>query len=91
MERLFFITFYLLNRKSVFKEIIRVKKSELHHSHCLDLDWNGKRPGITSDGNFSSYLIGRGMANPANKPISEKLPKWHFLTHACNYDFFWTK
>ena len=28
-------------------------------SHCLDLDLNGKRPGIASDGNFSSYLIGR--------------------------------
>ena len=67
-------------------------------SHCLDLDLNGKRPGITSDGNFSSYLIGKnwynhfrsfsmggngglhwqGMANAANQPISEKLPKWHF-------------
>ena len=30
-----------------------------HISHCLDLDLHGKRPGITSDGNFSSYLIGR--------------------------------
>jgi hypothetical protein len=28
-------------------------------SHCLDLDLNGKRPGVTSDGNFSSYLIVR--------------------------------
>ena len=28
-------------------------------SHCLSLDLNGKRPGIVSDGNFSSYLIGR--------------------------------
>ena len=27
-------------------------------THCLDLDLNGKRPGVTSDGNFSSYLIG---------------------------------
>ena len=27
--------------------------------HCLDLDLNGKRPGITSDGNFSSFLIDR--------------------------------
>ena len=25
-----------------------------HHSaHCLDLDLNGKRPGVSSDGNFS--------------------------------------
>ena len=24
----------------------------------------------------------RGMANPANQSISEKLPKWHFLTWA---------
>jgi hypothetical protein len=23
-----------------------------------------------------------GIANPANQPISEKLPKWHFLFHA---------
>ena len=30
-----------------------------HISHCLDLDLHGKRPGVTSDGNFSSYLIGR--------------------------------
>ena len=30
----------------------------LHHwTHCLDLDLNGKRPGLTSDGSFSSYLI----------------------------------
>ena len=28
-------------------------------SHCMDLDRNDKRPGVTSDGNFSSYLIGR--------------------------------
>ena len=32
-------------------------------SHCLDLDLNGKRPGVTSDGNFSSYLIGRSWYN----------------------------
>jgi hypothetical protein len=24
----------------------------------------------------------QGMANPANQPIFEKLPKWHFSTHA---------
>ena len=35
---------------------------DLHStSHCLYLDLNGKRPGITSDGNFSSYLIGKGQ------------------------------
>ena len=28
-------------------------------AHCLDLDLNGKRTGIASDGNFSSYLIRR--------------------------------
>ena len=28
-------------------------------AHCLDLDLNGKRPGVDSDGNFSSYLIRR--------------------------------
>ena len=32
-------------------------------SHCLDLDLNGKKPGITSNGNFSSYLIGRSWYN----------------------------
>ena len=29
------------------------------NSHCLDLNLNGKRPGIASEGNFSSYLIRR--------------------------------
>ena len=29
------------------------------------------------------------MANPANQLISEKLPKWHFLTYAWN--LFWAK
>ena len=37
--------------------------SKLQHqkipTHYLYLDLNGKRPGMTSDGNFSSYLIGR--------------------------------
>ena len=28
-------------------------------SHCLDLDLNGKRPGVTSDSNFTSCLIVR--------------------------------
>ena len=28
-------------------------------THCLDLDLNDKRPGIASDGNFSTYLIVR--------------------------------
>ena len=28
-------------------------------THCLDLNLNGKRPGVASDGNFSSYLIRR--------------------------------
>ena len=26
-------------------------------THCLDLNLNGKRPGVASDGNFGSYLI----------------------------------
>ena len=42
--RLFFLLFILL---------------VLHKTHCLDLDLNGKRPGVTYDGNSSSYLIGR--------------------------------
>ena len=32
-------------------------------THCLDLDLNGNRPGVTSDGNFSSYLIGKSWYN----------------------------
>ena len=39
--------------KGLFKEI------KVDKSHCLDLDLNDIRPGIASDGNFSSYLIGR--------------------------------
>ena len=35
------------------------KPRHLHHAHCLDLNLNCKRPGVTTDGNFSSYLIGR--------------------------------
>ena len=31
----------------------------VHNAHRLDLDLNNKRPGIASDGNFSSYLISR--------------------------------
>ena len=29
--------------------------------HGLDLDLNGKRPGVASDGNFSSYMIVKGQ------------------------------
>ena len=36
-----------------------IKKKRDKNSHCLDLDLNGKRPGITFDCNFSSYVIGR--------------------------------
>ena len=32
-------------------------------THCLDLDLNGKRPGVTFDTNFDSYLIGRSWYN----------------------------
>ena len=35
------------------------KGTQIPKAHCLYLDLNGKRPGMTSDGNFSSYLIGR--------------------------------
>ena len=38
-----------------FLELSRVGNLVIH----MDLDLNGKRPGIASDGNFSSYLIGR--------------------------------
>ena len=34
--------------------------------------------------NKSKYKREKNPANPANQPIAEKLPKWHFLTHACN-------
>jgi hypothetical protein len=30
-------------------------------------------------------------ANPANQPIYEKLPKWHFLTHAWNFNLWGAK
>ena len=33
----------------------------------------------------------QGMAISANQPISGKLPKWHFLTHAWNSNIFWPK
>ena len=90
-----------------FENLVGTRSSR-RSSHCLDLDLNGKRPGITSDGSLvHMYLIGRswynhfrsfsmggneglhkqGMANQANQPIFEKLPKWHFLTQAYNYFF----
>jgi hypothetical protein len=31
---------------------------------------------------YLKKIILKGMVNPTNPPISEKLPKWHFLTHA---------
>ena len=37
------------------------------NTHCLDLDLNGKRSGVTSDGNFSSYLIGRSWYSKASR------------------------
>ena len=37
----------------------KLPSTEEDGPHCLDLDLNGKRPGVGSDGNFSSYLIGR--------------------------------
>ena len=33
----------------------------IEQTHCLDLDLNDKRLGVNSDGNFSSYLIGKGQ------------------------------
>ena len=42
-----------------FQEKLKNKFEIMTFSHCLYLDLNGKRPGMTSDGNFSSYLIGR--------------------------------
>ena len=41
------------NKKYVLLEFLCSK------SHCLDLDLNGKRPGVASGGNFISYLIRR--------------------------------
>ena len=35
-------------------------------SHCLYLDLNGKRPGITSDGKFSSYLKKKSFGQKQN-------------------------
>jgi hypothetical protein len=47
------------DRIMVLSTLCDVKK--LHTA--WDLDLNGKRPGITSDGNFSSYLIVRSWYN----------------------------
>ena len=41
------------------KNVTKTGCQKLSNTHCLDLDMNGKRPGLTSDGNFSSSLIGR--------------------------------
>ena len=77
---------------------VKMLTQQAHHTACIWF-WMAKDVGIASDGNFSSYLIGRSWynhfrsfsmegctnrANPANQPISEKLPKWHFLIHAWN-------
>ena len=37
----------------------KIRKSQQGTTHCLDLNLNGKRPGVASDGNFSSNLIRR--------------------------------
>ena len=46
-------------------------------SHCLDMDLNG----LLTRRNFWSIEIEN----------SEKLPKWHFFTHAWKSKFFWAK
>ena len=43
---------------------------------------------MTPKGHFE---INWPLANPANQPISDKLPNWHFLTHACNLIFWGAK
>jgi hypothetical protein len=47
------------NSIDVSFQLLKSLKSFDTKSQCLDIDLNGKRPGVTSDGNFSSYLIGR--------------------------------
>ena len=54
--------------------------NHVHITHCLDLDLNDKRPGITSDSNFSSHLIDRShfwsfyMGGNGNDTIHPLLP-----------------
>ena len=64
-------------------------------SHCLDLDLNDKRPGVSSDGNFSSYLIRRSgycwlfpfpVGGNGNNPI---YPQFKHMDGA--WDMFWIK
>ena len=57
IAHLSFLSFLSLNLGYDFDYVSKTTIS--NYSHCLDLDLNGKRPGITSDGKFSSYLIGR--------------------------------
>jgi hypothetical protein len=38
-----------------------------------------KRQGATSDNGLIFKFFLEDLANPANRPISEKLPKWHYL------------
>ena len=56
------ITFLeIIKTKGSIKDLINFTKTlgklPVLKTHCLDLDLNGKRPGVTSDGNFASYLI----------------------------------
>ena len=59
--------------------------------HCLDLDLNVKRPGISSDGNFTSYTGGQNvwvdsehltsMIMPHPRPFSSMLLRTFFKSH----------
>ena len=56
------ITFLeIIKTKGSIKDLINFTKTlgklPVLKTHCLDLDLNGKRPFVTSDSNFASYLI----------------------------------
>ena len=56
------ITFLkIIKIKGSIKDLINFTKTlgklPILKTHCLDLDLNGKRPFVTSDSNFASYLI----------------------------------
>ena len=70
------ITFLeIIKTKGSIKDLINFTKTlgklPILKTHCLDLDLNGKRPFVTSDSNFASYLI---LIPPF--PVIFYGPKW---------------
>ena len=57
------LVFWSQNYKCAFvpvsKHFLQTWSLLNRRAHCLDLDLNGNGPGVTFDGSFSSFLIGR--------------------------------